>query len=44
MIDNNTEEVVSDLKDIIEKLFAVFSQYKIKANLGKYYMFSSTTE
>ena len=35
MICNNPEEVVSELKDVIQELFTWFSQNKVKANPGK---------
>ena len=41
---NNPDEVVSELKDIIEKLFTWFSQNEMKANLGKCHMLLSFTE
>ena len=44
MIGNNLEEVVSELKNIIKKLFTWFSQNEMKANLGKCHMRLSTTE
>ena len=44
LISNNPDEVVSQLKDITEKLFTWFSQKEMKANLGKYHMLLSSTE
>ena len=44
VIDNNPDEVVSELKNITEKLFTWFSQKKMKANLGKCHMLLSSTE
>ena len=44
MVGNNPDEVVSELKDIIEKLFTWFSQNEMKANLGKCHMLLSFTE
>ena len=44
VIGNNPDEVVSELKDITEKLFTWFSQNEMKANLGKCHMLSSCTE
>ena len=41
---NNPDEVVSELKDITEKLFTWFSQNEMKANLGKCHMLLSSTE
>ena len=38
LIGNNPDEVVSQLKDITEKLFTWFSQKELKANLGKYHL------
>ena len=38
VIGNNLEEVVSELKNIIKKLFTWFSQNEMKANLGKCHM------
>ena len=38
VIGNNPDEVVSELKDITEKLFTWFSQNEMKANLGKCHM------
>ena len=43
VINNNLKEMVSKLKNIIEKLFTWFSQNKIKANLRKCHMVFSTT-
>ena len=43
VINNNLKEMVSKLKNIIEKLFTWFSQNKIKANLRKCHMIFSTT-
>ena len=42
VIGNNPDEVVSELKDITEKLFAWFSQNEMKANLGKCHMLLSS--
>ena len=44
MISNNPDEVVSELRDITEKLFTWFSQNEMKANLGKCHMFLSSAE
>ena len=44
VIGNKLDEVVSELKDITEKLFTWFSQNEMKANLGKCHMFLSSTE
>ena len=44
MIGNNPDEVVSELRDITEKLFTWFSQNEMKANLGKCHMLLSSTE
>ena len=44
VIGNNPDEVVSELKDITEKLFNWFSQNEMKANLGKCHMLLSSTE
>ena len=44
VIGNNPDEVVSELKDITEKLFTWFSQNEMKANLGKRHMLLSSTE
>ena len=44
MIGNNPDEVVSEHKDITEKLFTWFSQNEMKAKLGKCYMLLSSTE
>ena len=44
VIGNNPDEVVSELKDITEKLFTWFSQNEMKANLGKCHMLLSSTE
>ena len=44
VIGNNPDEVVSELKDITEKLFTWFPQNEMKANLGKCHMLSSSTE
>ena len=40
----NPDEVVSELKDITEKLFTWFSQNEMKANFGKCHMLLSSTE
>ena len=40
----NPEKVVSELKDIIEKLFTWFSQNKMKANLAKRHMLVNATK
>ena len=44
VIGNNPDEVVSELRDITEKLFTWFSQNEMKANLGKCHMLLSSTE
>ena len=44
VIGNNPDEVVSELKDITEKLFTRFSQNEIKDNLGKCHVLLSSTE
>ena len=44
VIGNNPDEVVSEHKDITEKLFTWFSQNEMNANLGKSYMLLSSTE
>ena len=44
VIDNNPDEVVSELTDITEKLFTWLSQNEMKANLGKLHMLLSSTE
>ena len=44
VIGNSPDEVVSELKDITEKLFTWFSQNEMKANLGKCHMLLSSTE
>ena len=44
VIDNNAEEVVSELKAITQKLFTWFAQNEMKANLNKYHLFLSTTD
>ena len=44
VIGNNPDEVISELKDITEKLFAWLSQNEMKANLGKRHMVLSSTE
>ena len=44
VIGNNPDEVVSELKDITEKLFTWFSQNEMKAKLGKCHMLLSSTE
>ena len=44
VIGNNPDEVVSELRDITEKLFTCFPQTEMKANLGKCHMFLSSTE
>ena len=44
VISNNPDKVVSELRGIIEKLFAWFSQNEMKANLGKCHMLLSSTE
>ena len=41
---NNPDEVVSELRDITEKLFTWFSENEMKANLGKCHMLLSSTE
>ena len=38
VIGNNTEEVVSELKGVIEMLFTWFSQNEMKAKIGKCHM------
>ena len=44
VITNNLEEVISEFKDITEKLFIWFSQKDMKANLGKCYMILRTNK
>ena len=44
VIGSNPDKVVSELKDITEKLFTWFSQNEMKANLGKCHMLLSSTE
>ena len=44
VISNNQDEMVSELRDITEKLFTWFSQNEMKANLGKCHMLLSSTE
>ena len=44
VIGNNPDEVVSELRDMTEKLFTWFSQNEMKANLGKCHMLLSSTE
>ena len=44
VIGSNPDEVVSELKDITEKLFTWFSQTEMKTNLGKCHMPLSSTE
>ena len=44
VICNNSEEVVPELKYIIEELFTWFSQTEIQANLGKCHILLRTTE
>ena len=44
VIGKNLDEVVSELRDITEKLFTWFSQNEMKANLGKCHMLLSSTE
>ena len=44
VIGNNPDEVVSELKNITEKLFTWFSQNEMKANLGKCHMLLSSTD
>ena len=44
VIGNNPDEVVSELRDITEKLFTWFSQNEMKANLGKCHMLLSSLE
>ena len=44
VIGKNLDEVVSQLRDITEKLFTWFSQNEMKANLGKCHMLLSSTE
>ena len=41
---NNTEEVVSELKAITQKLFTCFAQNEIKANFNKSHLLLSTTD
>ena len=44
VIDNNAEEVVSELKAITQKLFTWFAQNEMKVNLNKCHLFLSTTD
>ena len=44
VIGNNPDEVVSELRDITEKLFIWSSQNEMKANLGKCHMLLSSAE
>ena len=44
VIGNNPDEVVSELRDITEKLFTWFSQNEMKTNLGKCHMLLSSRE
>ena len=44
VIGNNPDEVVSEIRDITEKLFTWFSQNEMKTNLGKCHMFLSSIE
>ena len=43
-IGNNPEEVVSELKDLTQKLFTRFAQNKMKANLSKFHVLFNATE
>ena len=44
VIGSNAEEVVSELKAIIQKLFTWFAQNEMKANLNKCHLLLSTTD
>ena len=44
VIGNNPDEVVSELRDITDKLFTWFFRNEMKANLGKCHMLLSSTE
>ena len=44
MIDNNAEEVVSELKAITQKLFTWFAQNEMKANLNKCHLLLSISD
>ena len=44
VIDNNAEEVASELKAITQKLFTWFTQNKMKVDLNKCHLFLSTTD